>query len=165
LLKSQKIRAALYFLIAKVAVNLRHSDTSDFLIEQLRRETDKYVLNGLLDRIAELPKSEGTDLQPILDCLEDSRWLVRLSAIQALKLAVSPNAELILVNLLERTTDPYEITFANATLNQIGSLQSIPALERHLSSRKRDVKDSAQLAIQTIRERHEGQKIATANRP
>jgi HEAT repeats len=163
--KNKKIRAALYFLIAKVAVNLRHSDTSNFLIEQLRRETDKYVLKALLDRIAELPKSEGTDLQPILERLEDPRWLVRLSAIQALKLAVSPNAELALVNLLERSTDPYDINFANATLNQIGSLQSIPALERHLSSRKRDVKDSAQLAIQAIRERHEGQKIATANRP
>jgi HEAT repeat protein len=163
--KNKKIRAALYFLIAKVAVNLRHSDTSDFLIEQLRRETDKYVLKGLLDRIAELPKSEGTDLQPILDRLEDPRWLVRFSAIQALKLAVSPNAELALVDLLERSTDPYDINFANVTLNQIGSLQSIPALERHLSSRKRDMKDSAQLAIQTIRERHEGQKIVAENRP
>lgn len=158
--KDKNKRDALYFLIAKVALNLRHSDTSEFLIQQLKRETDKYVLGALLDRIAELPKSEGTNLQPILDHLEDPRWLVRHAAIQALKLTVSPNAELALVDLLERSTDPYDIAYANATLNQIGSLLSIPAIERHLSSRKRDVKLSAQLAIQAIRKRQEGQPVA-----
>ncbi len=161
--KDKKKRDALYFVIGKVALNLRHSDTSAFLIQQIKRETDKYVLGALLDRIAELPKPEGTDLQPILAHLEDPRWLVRHSAIQALKQTVSPDAELALVDLLERSTDPYDITYANATLNQIGSLRSVPAIERHLSSRKRDVNGSAQLAIQAIRKRQAGQQAAPSN--
>lgn len=161
--KDKKKRGALYFLIAKVALNVRRSDVSEFLIQQIKRETDKYVLGALLDRIAELPKPEATDLEPILEHLCDQRWLVRHSAIQALRHTVSPDAELALVELLERSTDPYDITYANATLNQIGSLTSIPAIELHVNSRKRDVKLSAQLAIQAIRQRQEGQQGVGGN--
>lgn len=161
--KDKKKRDSLYYVIGKVALNLSHSDTSDFLIQQIKRETDKYVLGALLDRIADLPKPKGTDLQPILDHLEDSRCLVRHSAIQALKQTFSHDAELALMGLLERATDPYDITYANATLNQIGSLRSVPTIERHLSSRKRDVKLSAQLAIQAIRKRQEGRQDGTSN--
>lgn len=51
------------------------------------------------------------------------------------------------------SSDAYDITYANAALNRIGTARAIPAIEKHLKSRKRDVKMSAKLAIEEISKR------------
>ncbi|MBP3244346.1 MAG: hypothetical protein J6M59_04505 [Bacteroidaceae bacterium] len=47
----------------------------------------------------------------------------------------------------------YEIIYANASLGSIGSKEDIPFLEKHVKSRKRDIRDSARFAIDRIKER------------
>ena len=151
--KDKERRRALYFIIFKLAVNLKNQEACPFLIRQLERESDKYVLMFLLDWIADLPKPKGTDLTPIFRHLDDKRWQVRHSAIGAFKHTESPIAEQSLINILQTTSDPFDLVYANATLNYIGTAKAIPAIEQHLKSRKLDVKMTAQCAINEIQKR------------
>jgi len=151
--KDKKKRSSLYFVVSKVAVKVDDQDAGAFLIQQLQRESDKYVLMSLLDRISELPKRRSTDITPIIDLTKDKRWQVRHSAIQALKRTDSPIAEQTLIDILMTSSDAYDIVYANATLNRIGTTRAIPAIEQHRNSRKRDVKMSASFAIEEIRKR------------
>jgi len=153
-------RDNLYFVVCKIALNLDDHEAGPFLVRQVHRETDKHVLSSLLDRIGELPKGPGTDLSLIIALTRDNRWLVRRSAIRALNRTASPTAEDALIDVLATSLDPHDLTYANATLNEMGTARCISAIEKHLKSRKRDVKDSAQFAIDEIRTRS-----AAANRP
>ena len=64
-------------------------------------------------------------------------------------------AETALIEILNDSDDPYDLVYTNATINAIGTPRAIPFLEKHLKSRKRDVKDSAKYAIEEIKKRHE----------
>ena len=59
----------------------------------------------------------------------------------------------MILHVLETTNDPYDLVYCQATLNQIGSAKAIPSIAKNLNSRKRDVKDSARLAIEAIEAR------------
>ena len=149
-------RRSLYFIIRKLGLNLKDLDAGPFLVRQLDRESDKYVLLFLLDAIRHLPKPKDTDLSPILRRLDDKRWQVRHPAIEALRLTESSLAEQALIKILQTSSDPGDLVSANATLNRIGTARAIPAIEPYLKSRKRDVKMSAQFAIEEIRKRVAG---------
>ncbi len=153
--KDKHRRRLLYLIISKVGAKLHDLGAGPFLIRQIERESDKWVLLFLLDGIADLPKPRETDLTAILRCLEDERWQVRNSAIEALRGTESSRAEEALIKLLQTSTNHFDLVSANATLNRIGTLQAIPAIEPHLKSRKRDVKMSARFAIDEIRKRAE----------
>ncbi len=109
----------------------------------------------MLDRIANIKKPKGTDLQPLIQATKSDKWLIRYCAIQSLNYSSDSVAETTLIEILDSTEDPYNLTYSNATLNRIGTLRAIPYLEKHLKSRKRDVKDSAKFAIEEIRKRDE----------
>src|SRR5690606_12269792 len=94
------------------------------------------------------------DLQPLIQATKSDKWLIRYSAIQSLNYTTDPIAETTLIEILDSTEDPYNLTYSNATLNKIGTLRAIPHLEKHLKSRKRDVKDSAKYAIEEILKRN-----------
>ncbi len=153
--KDKQHRRLLYLIISKVGTKLHDLGAGPFLIRQLERESDKMILLFLLDGIANMPKPRDTDLTAIFRCLEDDRWQVRNPAITALRGTESPHAEKALIELLRTSSDPFDLASANATLNRIGTLQAIPAIEPHLKSRKRDVKMSARFAIEEIRKRAE----------
>jgi len=114
---------------------------------------NKYALAALLDELAKIPKPAGTDLSPVFRLLSDNRWLVRHSAIGALKNTNSPEVEARLLSLLQTSSDPYDLIYAHSVLNLVGTSKSIPALQQSLKSRKRDVKLSAQAAITAIQNR------------
>ena len=57
------------------------------------------------------------------------------------------------LELLNATNDPSNVVYCHAKLNEIGSAKSIPHLQKNLSSRKRDVKLSARLAIEAVEAR------------
>ena len=114
---------------------------------------NKYELAALLDELATIPKSADSDLSPVFGLLSDNRWLVRHSAIGALKNTNSPEVEDRLLSLLQTTSDPYDLIYVHSVLNHVGTSKSIPALRQSLKSRKRDVKLSAQLAITAIENR------------
>ena len=83
------------------------------------------------------------------------KWLIRHSAIQSLNNSADILAETALIEILDNSDDQYNLTYSNATLSRIGTKRAIPHLEKHLKSRKRDVKGSAKFAIEEIMKRNE----------
>lgn len=78
---------------------------------------------------------------------------MRHSAIKSLKRCQNAYAEDKLLEILATTSDPYDAIYCHATLSQIGMHKALPALAQNLKSRKRDVKASAQAAIEAIEAR------------
>ncbi len=152
--KDKKKRQQAYFLLGHLAKNTCNVEALQFLIQRTGKESDKYILASLLDRIADLEKPLGTDLGPIIEATKNSKWLIRHSAIQAFKNSRDELAEDVLIEIIDTSEDPFDLIYANATLNKIGTLRAIPHLEKHLKSRKRDVKDSARFAIEEIEKRN-----------
>lgn len=151
--KNKKKRDRAYFLLGHIAKNTGDITAVIFLIQRVEKETDKYIVSSLLDRIADLNKPKGVDLRPIINATKSNRWLIRHRAISALNQSSGDEAENALIDILDNSMDPDDLTYTNATLNRIGTPRAIPYIERHLSSRKRDVKLSAKLAIEEIEKR------------
>ena len=133
--KEKDRRRALYFIIGKLGAKLREPRCAAELMSRLPRETDKYILSSALDVLADVPKPQGTSLSPVFALLADERWLVRRSAINALRNTTDSEAEDRLPDLLERTDDPYDQADIHATLNRIGTTRSLPLLARGAKSR------------------------------
>ena len=146
-------RQAAYFALGELGKNLQSSECASVLLSCISKENDKYVLAGLLDRLAEIPKPASLDLKPIYQLLTDKRWLVRYSAIAALGNTESAEAEDRLLTILADSADPNDLIYCHATLNSIGTTKSISRLREGLKSRKRDVKLSAKAAIEAIEAR------------
>lgn len=152
--KDKKKRDKAYFVLGHLAKNLNNDEALQFLIQRINKETDKYIIASLLDRIADLDKPVGTDLSPIIEATKNSKWLIRYAAIRAFANTKDGLAEAILIEIIDISDDPHDLLYANATLNKIGTLKAIPYLQKHIKSRKRDVKDSAKLAIEEIEKRN-----------
>ena len=150
---SKEERKAAYFILGAIGENTADVRCAQILMRRASTESDKYVLSVLLGGIEKLIKPEELSLAPVFSLLHDKRWLVRHAAIQALKRAVSPNAEHEVLALLATTTDPYDKAYCHATLGNIGTRQSLPLLAQSLTSRKRDVKSSAEAAMAAIQAR------------
>lgn len=152
--KDKKKRDRAYFLLGHISKNTNDTTALNYLIQRVEKETDKYIIASLLDRIRNIEKPAGTDLQPLIAATKNDKWLIRHSAIQSLNNSLDSIAETTLIEILDSSEDPYNLTYSNATLNKIGTLRAIPHLEKHLKSRKRDVKDSAKFAIEEILKRN-----------
>ena len=83
--KNKKKRDKAYFVLYKIAKNIDNLKATKFLIYRIEKEIDKYILMSMLDGIAELNKSEETDLTNIIKATENEKWQIRHSAIGALK--------------------------------------------------------------------------------
>ncbi|MCG3168007.1 MAG: hypothetical protein POELPBGB_03807 [Bacteroidia bacterium] len=152
--KDKKKRDRAYFLLGHIAKKTNDTTALNYLIQRVDKETDKYIISSLLDRIANIKKPVGTNLKPLIAATKNDKWLIRHSAIQSLNNSSDSDAETTLIEILNSSEDPYNLTYSNATLNKIGTLKAIPHLEKHLQSRKRDVKDSAKFAIEEILKRN-----------
>lgn len=153
--KNKKKRDKAYFVLSKIAMNLDNLDAAKFLISRIDKETDKYILMSILDRIADLKKPKGTNLTNILKATENEKWQIRYSAIGALKNVNDEKAENHLLSILNNTEDKFNIIYCISTLSYIGTENAIPLLEKHLESRTRDIKIGADNAIKEIRNRIE----------
>jgi HEAT repeat protein len=152
--KDKEKRDKAYFALGHIAKNVDDKNTSQFFINRLDKETDKYVIASMLTVLAKISKPKGTDLTLLIAATKDDRWQVRQKAIQAFASCDEEIAETILIEFVDTSDDPYDLIYSNATLNKIGTPKAIPFLEKHLKSRKRDVKFSAQSAIDEIKKRH-----------
>ncbi|MBT8194969.1 MAG: hypothetical protein KJO64_00950 [Bacteroidia bacterium] len=152
--KNKKRRDKAYFILGHIAKNTDDTEAMQYLIHRIDKEKDKYIISSLLNRIAELNKPVGTDLKPIINATKNGNWLIRHSAIHALKNSQEEIAEKTLIKILDNSDDPKDLTYSNSTLNRIGTANAIPYIEKHLSSRKRDVKHSAKFAIEEIKKRN-----------
>lgn len=152
--KDKKKRDKAYFILGNIAKNIDESVATNYLIQRVAKETDKNIISSLLNRISNIKKPVGTDLSPLINAIKNDKWLIRHSAISSLNNSLDPLAETVLIEILENSIDPYDLTYTNATLNRIGTPRAIPYLEKHLKSKKRDVKDSAKYAIEEINKRN-----------
>lgn len=151
--QSKDERRAAYFILGCIGRNTGTAAAAALLVERAAVESDKYMLQGLLDALAKLALAPALSLEPIYRHLNDSRWLVRHAAIRALSGASSPEAEEHVLALLAVTEDPHDKLYAHVTLGRIGTPRAIPFISPGAASRKRDVKISAEAAIQSIRAR------------
>lgn len=146
-------RQAAYFVLGKLGKNTQNPNCVASLLSCVPRERDKYALASLLGGLGDIRQPIHIDLTPVYRLLVDKRWLVRHSAIQALNNTESPEAEDRLLLVLATSTDPDDLIYCHATLNRIGTVKSLSRLREGLKSRKRDVKLSAQAAIEAIQAR------------
>jgi DNA phosphorothioation-dependent restriction protein DptG len=151
--KNKKKRDKAYFILSKIAKNIENLEAMEFLIHRIEKETDKYVLMSMLDRIAELNKPNGTNLTNIIKSTENEKWQIRHSAIEALKKTNDEMAEITVLNILDNTDDKHNIIYCISTLYSVGTEKAIPHLESHLTSRTRDIKSGAENAIKEIKNR------------
>ena len=146
-------RRASYFIIGKIGQNLQNVRCAEALIGLLAFETDAHGLYHLFQSLERLQKANTLDVSPLYSFLSDTRPMVRHGAIRALSRSQCPEVEDRVLEHLARATEPIDQIYCHATLNESGTAKSLPALTANLSSRKRDVKASAELAISAIRER------------
>lgn len=154
--KGNRVRKAAYFIFGKILKNRFEWAACDFLIQQLTRETNKYIIADILDRVAEIELPADMNIEPIILHSKSDIGLIRHSAIRALGSSAtqySIEALAYYLNQTEERTFKYELVYANAALGRIGDESTIPLLEKHTSSRIRDVRDSAKFAIERIKEK------------
>lgn len=136
-------RSAFYFVIGKIGEKTEHARCASFLVARVSVETDKYVLYGLLNRIADVPKDASVDLAPVYARFHDRWALVSHSAISAVVNSTDPLAERHLLEVLATSKDANALVRANAALAQVGTAQSIPVLRGLAFHKKADVACSA----------------------
>lgn len=149
--KDKNKRNNAYFILGKIAKNTADIGATNYLISRIDKETDKYILSWLLDRICDLQKSKETNIQPIINAINNKSWQVKSSAILALKHTDNPLAEDALIDVLKNPkTSEFDLTYANSTLAGIGTEKSIPYLIKLTTHKKIDVTGTALGAIITI---------------
>lgn len=151
-----KRRENAYALLAKLLREHMDPVSCQFLTDCLKMETDKYVLQTILDGISHLHLPSGTDISAIIACSKSSEWLVRHGAIIALGVSdtdASREAVRYWVRQEDEKQYKYELIYAQASLGYIGTEADTTLLEKHSNSRIRDVKDSAVYAIENIHKR------------
>ena len=152
----RQYRDSAYFILGKLLIHAPQSSYITFYLECLERETDKYILSSMLDRIADLIIPESLSIKPIISLAFSDQRLIRHSAIRALGASETPESKEALayyLNQEDEKTYKYEIIYANAAFSVIGTLKDIPLLEQHGNSKSRDVRESAISAIKAIKER------------
>lgn len=154
--KNKAVRKAAYVIIGYSLRNIFNKEACIFLIQRLDEETDKYVVACILDKLARIHIPEDIDMSLVIKCSQNDKWLIRHSALNALgSSSTHANREALLffINQEDEKKYEYEIIYANASLGSIGSKEDITFLEKHVKSRKRDIRDSARFAIDRIKER------------
>ena len=155
--KSEKeLRRNAYFVMAKLLVKIENPEYCQFLIESLGRETDRYVLSAMLDSIGWLRLPQEMNIDAVVKCSQDSKWLIRHSAIHALRASSTDASREVLrywVGQEDEKKYKFELIYAHAALGEIGTEADIALLEQHVYSRIRDVRDTAAYAIENIQKR------------
>ena len=146
--KDKKKRDHAYFILGQTAKNTNDITAIKYLISRIDKEDDKYVISSLLDNIRYLHKPKDTDIQPIINAIDNKNWQIKHSAIQALQQTNNQSVEDRLIKILENSaSDEYDLMYVNWTLANVGTKKSIPFLTKLLSHKKQDVSFSALRAI------------------
>jgi HEAT repeat protein len=139
--KDRETRENIYFTFGKIGVNTGDKRVVDILLKRLEVETNKYTLEMILDRIAE--QEDVSDGLPIIKCINDNRWQVRYSAIEALGKCKSPAAEDALIKVITESQDENDLRYAICSLCDMSATKSIPYLLPLVKHTKADVRRAA----------------------
>jgi HEAT repeat protein len=154
--RDKRYRNAAYFIMGKVLKNSPENEYLIFYLNQLEKESDKYILSAMLDRISDIEIPQGISIEIIIPFTTSVQWLIRHSAIKALGSSDSSESKTALayyINQEDEKTYKYEMIYANTAFGRVGTEEDIPLLEQHINSRIRDVRDSAKFAINSIKDR------------
>lgn len=148
-----KLKSA-YFILGKISKNTDSKNALVFLVSRASVESDKGILQVILDSVSDLIKPADLDLSPLINAIDDKRWQVRQAAIRALNHSTHQEAEDRLIKVLIESKENIELLFACYVLNNIGSHNSIIYLENYVKSRNQDLKITSREAIKNIKTRH-----------
>ena len=154
--KNKAVRKAAYVIIGYSLRNIFNKEACIFLIQKLDEETDRQGVESILEGLSRIHIPEDIDMSLVIKCSQNDKWLIRHSALNALgSSSTHANREALLffINQEDEKKYEYEIIYANASLGKIGLKEDIPFLEKHIKSRKRDIRASALFAIDRIKER------------
>ncbi|MCR6462423.1 HEAT repeat domain-containing protein [Bacillus paranthracis] len=141
------IKTSLYFLITQLAINTREMYIADYLINRLESEESRVVLDSMLIDLSKL--SEASNAHKIIPYIYHKNSGVRYSAVIALKLCKSLEAEDALLKLLTVEENRDDIVNICATLHEIGTKRSILSLTKLLHSDSAYIRSAA---IETLAE-------------
>ncbi|MDA2242281.1 HEAT repeat domain-containing protein [Bacillus cereus group sp. Bc222] len=141
------IKTSLYFLITQLAINTREMYIADYLINRLESEESRVVLDSMLIDLSKL--SEASNAHKIIPYICHKNSGVRYSAVIALKLCKSLEAEDALLKLLTVEENRDDIVNICATLHEIGTKRSILSLTKLLHSDSAYIRSAA---IETLAE-------------
>lgn len=136
--------------------NIFNKEACIFLIQKLDEETDRQGVESIIEGLSRIHIPEDIDMSLVIKCSQNDKWQIRHSALDALGSSATKanrNALLFFINQEDENKYKYEIIYANASLGKIGLKEDIPFLEKHIKSRKRDIRASALFAIDRIKER------------
>ena len=151
--KNKAIRKAAYYIIGTMLRNVFNKEVCWFLIQQLGAENDKYILSDILECLSKFSIPQEFDISLIIEHSKSEKWLIRHSAINALGSSASQESRQALLYYLYQDDEDkfkYEIIYSNCSLGKIGTEADIPFLQKHINSRKRDIRISAKIAIEKI---------------
>lgn len=149
--KNTEKRDAAYFLLIRIAGNVKDNSVTNFLIERLKVEDDDIIIS-IQDGISfYLNIPSETNIQSIINNTLSKKWQMRHSAIRALGSAYNNTvAEDWLIKLSQKCNDEFDMLYISVALANIGTTKSLPTLYKALHHSKQDVKAAAFAGIERI---------------
>ena len=151
--QSSENRENAYFILGNLLRKTKDNMQIQMFVDCLKAEKKSNVLAEILDKLSEIVLSELIDINPIFDLMENKDWKIRHNAILALSKAnqdvAKENIREIIRSFRERK-DKLDVVYATAVIGQIGDNSDIAMLQELLSSKVKDVRDSAKFAIQSL---------------
>ena len=150
----KKIREHAYYIIGKVLVNSFDEEACSFLVNQLSVETDKDILEIILDSMEDYYLPKGIDVTPIVNCSKSDICQVRHSAIRALgssSTQISKNALDYYLNQDDEKKYKEEIILAIRSYGSIGDESDIPRIEKYKKSKNLNIRVASDSALERIK--------------
>ncbi|MEF3354905.1 HEAT repeat domain-containing protein [Paenibacillus sp. GYB006] len=146
--KKESEKQDIYYALGHLGVNTSDPRVVDILLKRLAVEKSKYTLECILSQIAQ--QKDVPDCTPILQFIDDPRWLVRHSAFQALSKCKCSAAEEALIQVITTSQDEYDLFYAIGSLCDLRATSSVPYLLPLLKHPKGEVRCSALSALDQL---------------
>jgi hypothetical protein len=138
-----------YFIIGNIAKNVKDLRATKYLVEASKKEKDKNTLVTILNLLPDLYKPFEIDLSPIFKLTTHRNWHVRGLSFAALT-NTENNVEEFLVDKLKSTDNKDDIQYLLYAIQNVGTIKSLPIVERHLKNRKPTIKSTAHSVVALI---------------
>lgn len=146
--KKESEKQDIYYALGNIGVNTGDLRVVHILLKRLEAEKNKYTLDYILSQLAK--QKEVSNCAPILQFIDDPRWLVRHSAFQALSKCKCSAAEEALIQVITTSQDEYDLFYAIGSLCDLGATSSVPYLLPLMKHPKGEVRRSALSALDQL---------------
>ena len=139
-----------YYIISKIAIINNDVESLNFLLQKLKKEKNKTIIENLLNIISSFEKPKETNLENVFNFLNNKSKTLRYRAICALKNCETIDCENKLIEVLENSINHYEILYSLQSLSSSGSERSLSKIKEFINHSKEDISGSALGAILMI---------------